>query len=70
MRADHKNLTANISPQSLRVHRVVFIFLLFADPGGIGSAFHRAKDGEKQNAITLRGFCRLPELSCNIYYAR
>jgi hypothetical protein len=25
-----------------------FFLFLFADPGGIGSAFHRAEDGEKK----------------------
>ncbi len=49
---------------------LLFYIFLFADPGGIGSAFHRAEDGEKENAITLRGFSRLLELSCNIYYGQ
>lgn len=33
--------------------RRVFI-LLFADPVGIGFAFHRTEDAEKQNNITLQ----------------
>jgi len=30
--------------------------LFFADPGGIGSAFHRAEDGEKQKGKALKNY--------------
>jgi hypothetical protein len=33
------------------------IFPFSADPGGIGSAFHRAEDGRKGKDLTLRVSC-------------
>jgi len=30
-------------------------FFLFADPGGIGSAFHRAEEGEKEKSACFSG---------------
>jgi hypothetical protein len=57
-------------PLTERAEYIEFLFfiLLFADPGGIGSAFHRAEDAEKQNVITLRIYSPMSLLGCKIYH--
>jgi len=32
------------------------LFMIFPDPGGIGSAFHRAEDGENHKTPALRAY--------------
>jgi hypothetical protein len=36
-----------------------FFFFLSADPGGIGSAFHRAEEGRKEKTASLRDIIML-----------
>jgi hypothetical protein len=47
-----KNIFLTI--QAAKIAEFLALFLLFADPRGIGFAFHRAGTPEKQNDSTLR----------------